>query len=73
MKAGLHREHIRAHFALNLPTSDSVAKKIKKDLNNFRQQLPLIHALCNPGLRQRHWDEMSEVVGLALGGTGRSL
>lgn len=52
--------------SLNLPTPASVAKKMKKELDAFKQHLPLIHALCNPGLRQRHWDEISEVVGFAL-------
>eukprot|EP00931_Biecheleriopsis_adriatica_P059470 TRINITY_DN3558_c0_g1_i1.p1 TRINITY_DN3558_c0_g1~~TRINITY_DN3558_c0_g1_i1.p1 ORF type:complete len:4293 (+),score=1112.20 TRINITY_DN3558_c0_g1_i1:173-13051(+) len=58
---------LQARFdSLNLPTPSGVAKKIKKDLDAFKQHLPLIHALCNPGLRQRHWDEISEVVGFAM-------
>jgi dynein heavy chain len=52
--------------SMNLPTPSGVAKKIKKDLDGFKQHLPLVHALCNPGLRQRHWDEISEVVGFAM-------
>lgn len=52
--------------SMSLPTPAGVAKKIKKDLDGFKQHLPLVHALCNPGLRQRHWDEISEVVGFAM-------
>ena len=29
----------------------------------LQQYLPIIHVLCNPGLRKRHWDKMNEVVG----------
>merc|ERR1719163_2532174 len=58
---------LQAEFeSKNLPTPATVAKKIKKDLDQFKQHLPLIHALCNPGLRQRHWDDISEVVGFAM-------
>lgn len=46
----------------NLQAPVFVAKKIKKDADAFKQHLPLIHALCNPGLRPRHWEEISEVV-----------
>ena len=28
--------------------------------------LPIIHTLCNPGLRQRHWEKMSEVAGFNI-------
>eukprot|EP00930_Biecheleria_cincta_P034372 TRINITY_DN23765_c0_g1_i1.p1 TRINITY_DN23765_c0_g1~~TRINITY_DN23765_c0_g1_i1.p1 ORF type:complete len:4302 (-),score=866.21 TRINITY_DN23765_c0_g1_i1:110-13015(-) len=52
--------------SLNLQTPAGVARKIKKDLDSFKQHLPLLHALCNPGLRQRHWEEISEVVGFSM-------
>jgi len=52
--------------SMSLPTPASVAKKIKKDLDAFKQNLPLLHALCNPGLRQRHWEEISEIVGFSM-------
>ncbi|CAJ1429265.1 unnamed protein product [Effrenium voratum] len=52
--------------SISLPIPAGVAKKIKKDLDAFKQHLPLIHALCNPGLRPRHWDEISEVVGFSM-------
>ncbi|CAE7543696.1 DNAH7 [Symbiodinium sp. CCMP2456] len=58
---------LQGFFETNsLPIPAGVAKKLKKDLDAFKQHLPLIHALCNPGLRQRHWDEISEVVGFTM-------
>ncbi|CAK9112546.1 Dynein axonemal heavy chain 1 (Axonemal beta dynein heavy chain 1) (Ciliary dynein heavy chain 1) (Heat shock regulated protein 1) (HSRF-1) (hDHC7) [Durusdinium trenchii] len=50
----------------NLQAPVFVAKKIKKEADTFKQYLPLIHALCNPGLRPRHWEEISEVVHFAM-------
>lgn len=31
-----------------------------------QEYLPVIHTLCNPGLRQRHWDKMNEIVGYSI-------
>lgn len=28
--------------------------------------VPLVSILCNPGIRSRHWDQMSEIVGYDL-------
>jgi dynein heavy chain len=43
-----------------------VANGTKKKLEKFKVYLPLISAVCNPGLRERHWSQMSEVVGFVL-------
>lgn len=29
--------------------------------------MPLLHALCNPGLRERHWSEISNIIGFEMG------
>ena len=37
---------------------------ILKSLSPILQQyLPVVHILCNPGLRQRHWDKMNDIAG----------
>ena len=28
-------------------------------IKDFKENLPTIHILCNPGLRQRHWEKVS--------------
>ena len=35
---------------------------IKAKLEKFKLNMPLIGALCNPGIKKRHWDMMSEKV-----------
>eukprot|EP00931_Biecheleriopsis_adriatica_P059471 TRINITY_DN3558_c0_g2_i1.p1 TRINITY_DN3558_c0_g2~~TRINITY_DN3558_c0_g2_i1.p1 ORF type:complete len:4446 (+),score=1220.06 TRINITY_DN3558_c0_g2_i1:273-13340(+) len=42
------------------------AEKVKSDLDQFKENVPLLHALCNPGLRKRHWAEISNVIGFQL-------
>ncbi|XP_068180564.1 dynein axonemal heavy chain 12 [Antennarius striatus] len=40
----------------------AVIEQIKK----FKDHIPVVSVLCNPGIRTRHWDKMSEIVGYDL-------
>lgn len=40
-----------------------LAEITKEQLERFKVHLPLITTICNPGLRDRHWKEISNVVG----------
>lgn len=40
-----------------------VAEKLKERIDEFQEKMPLISALCNKGMRDRHWDKVSEVMG----------
>lgn len=40
-----------------------VAESVRQQLQSFQQHIPLITALRNPGLRDRHWDKISAAVG----------
>ncbi|XP_070559259.1 dynein axonemal heavy chain 3-like isoform X5 [Ptychodera flava] len=42
------------------------AATIKAKLEKFKINMPLINALCNPGIKERHWDAMSEKVGFNM-------
>ncbi|XP_071960977.1 dynein axonemal heavy chain 3-like [Antedon mediterranea] len=42
------------------------AATIKGKLEKFKINMPLINALCNPGIKQRHWDMMSQKVGFDM-------
>ncbi|XP_056144845.1 dynein axonemal heavy chain 7 [Lampris incognitus] len=48
------------------PKALDIATKIKAEVEAFKAHIPLVQVLCNPGLRDRHWDSMSAVTGFPL-------
>jgi dynein heavy chain len=48
------------------PNPKRSAEITKSKLDKFKQHLPLLQTFCNPGIRERHWDRMSEIVGFDL-------
>ncbi|KAJ3087451.1 Dynein heavy chain 1, axonemal [Quaeritorhiza haematococci] len=47
------------HFK-QIPGCLAVANQVKEEMDAFKPNLPLIQALRNPGMRDRHWDRISE-------------
>ena len=39
-----------------------LAETALEETKEFKEHLPLVHVLCNPGLRQRHWDKVKHDV-----------
>ncbi|XP_030642423.1 dynein heavy chain 7, axonemal [Chanos chanos] len=48
------------------PKALDIATSVKAEVDAFKEHIPLVQVLCNPGLRDRHWDAMSAVVGCPL-------
>lgn len=48
----------------NVPGPLNVANYIKNEMDEFKPFLPLIQALRNPGMRDRHWDRLSDELGI---------
>ena len=48
----------------NNPIAKNIASSIKTEVEQFKTQVPILQAVCNPGLRDRHWEQMTEVVGI---------
>jgi dynein heavy chain, axonemal len=48
------------------PVPRKVAESVKNKLEKFKNHIPLITVLRNPGLRERHWNTISEIIGQSL-------
>lgn len=42
------------------------AEVLKMKLEKFKENLPILTTFCNPGIRDRHWEKMSKIVGFDL-------
>ncbi|XP_076256705.1 dynein heavy chain 3, axonemal [Rhynchophorus ferrugineus] len=48
------------------PGAKRIAEMVRAKVEKFRQFLPVLQTVCNKGLQQRHWDKISEIVGIEL-------
>lgn len=54
------------------PGPRKVADNVRGRIEKFQMYIPLLLAICNPGLHERHWKQMSEVSGVELKPTPES-
>ncbi|XP_077865268.1 dynein axonemal heavy chain 12 [Saccoglossus kowalevskii] len=43
-----------------------VCETVQEQIKEFKDYIPVISTLCNPGLRQRHWDKISDIAGFDM-------
>ncbi|XP_008419893.1 dynein heavy chain 3, axonemal isoform X1 [Poecilia reticulata] len=55
---------LRAFSSLHGPSS--VANTFKNRIDRFKQHVPVLTTICNPGLKSRHWDKISSIVGFEV-------
>ncbi|KAF3833726.1 hypothetical protein F7725_024930 [Dissostichus mawsoni] len=46
----------------NLPGPCRVAKNFKNKIDEFKQHLPILTTICNPGIKERHWETGTNIV-----------
>ena len=44
----------------------NVAQEVKQQIEEFRPYIPLIQGLRNPGMRNRHWEQLSNGLGMQI-------
>jgi hypothetical protein len=47
----------------NAPQPRKMANRLRVQVAEFKEKMPLIQTLFNPGLRDRHWDQISLIIG----------
>ncbi|XP_070694441.1 dynein axonemal heavy chain 7 [Pempheris klunzingeri] len=50
----------------DVPKALNVATAVKTKVEDFKEHIPMVQVLCNPGLRDRHWNAMAEMAGVSL-------
>ena len=50
----------------NLPPPLKICALTILQIKNFQRNVPIITCLCNPGLRKRHWKDMSNIIGFDI-------
>ncbi|XP_051171696.1 dynein axonemal heavy chain 7-like, partial [Leptopilina boulardi] len=48
------------------PAVRKLAENVRANIEEFREHMPLILTLGNPGMKNRHWEQVSEIVGFPI-------
>nr|XP_057937248.1 dynein axonemal heavy chain 7 isoform X2 [Doryrhamphus excisus] len=52
----------------DVPNALGLAIVMKEKVEGFKKDVPMVQVLCNPGLRDRHWEALSAIAGRSLHG-----
>lgn len=50
----------------SVPASKKICQKVKGKVDEFKEHLPLVQTLFNPGMRPRHWEQITDIVGFPM-------
>ena len=45
------------------PGPRNVSERLRSKIDKFRQHQPLLNVICNPGIRDRHWEQVTASCG----------
>ncbi|CAH0689857.1 unnamed protein product [Chilo suppressalis] len=49
-----------------VPDTHRLAVSVREKMDDFKTNLPIIQTLGNPGMKARHWEKVSEIVGFPI-------
>ncbi|PNI91684.1 DNAH3 isoform 3 [Pan troglodytes] len=50
----------------DVPAPRRLAENVKIKIDKFKQYIPILSIACNPGMKDRHWQQISEIVGYEI-------
>jgi len=48
---------------MDQPAARRISENVRGKIEKFKLNMPILHTLCNPGLRERHWVLIGEALG----------
>nr|XP_033343017.1 dynein heavy chain 7, axonemal [Megalopta genalis] len=48
------------------PDLRDLASNVREKIEDFRDRMPIVLTLGNPGLKDRHWEQISEIIGVPI-------
>lgn len=48
------------------PATRQLAQNVREKIEEFRGHMPIVQTLGNPGMKPRHWERVSEIIGFPL-------
>lgn len=61
-----YRTIFKLEKALNEPVVKNLAAIVREKIEQFKNRMPAIMTLGNPGMKTRHWEEVSAIVGFPI-------
>ncbi|NXG19392.1 DYH7 protein, partial [Grallaria varia] len=60
------KEEVTAVKAIKANPTLTMCSSVLEQIQEFKENIPTVTVFCNPGLRDRHWEQMSNIVGYDL-------
>ncbi|XP_040829844.1 dynein heavy chain 3, axonemal isoform X1 [Ochotona curzoniae] len=51
---------------VDVPAPRRLAENVKMKIEKFKQHIPILNISCNPGMKDRHWQQISDIVGYEI-------
>jgi len=58
--------NLKAKFEKMFPKPASLASILANRISEFQKSFPIINCFCNPGVKERHWKKISDIVGQTI-------
>ncbi|XP_067216276.1 dynein axonemal heavy chain 7 [Linepithema humile] len=61
-----YRTIYKLEKALQEPDARDLASAVRERIEEFKEQMPVVMTLGNPGMKSRHWDQVSAIVNIPI-------